>query len=62
MIFSKDNWLEPKFYKQNKEDKKEICLIDRAVQREIDAGVPFYRRTRAWFISCPCSKCSPFTL
>lgn len=38
------------------------CLIDAARQREIDNNVPETMRTTAWFISCPCKKCSPFSL
>lgn len=39
---------------------KEKCLIDKLVQDEIDRGVPESLRTKAWFVSCPCSKCTPF--
>ncbi len=38
------------------------CLIDAAIQREIDEGVPPHRRTKAWYISCPCAKCNPYFL
>ncbi len=47
---------------KNEKTEKQPCIIDRAVKQEIEAGVPKHRRTKAWFISCPCPKCSPFTL
>ncbi len=39
--------------------REEDCMIDRMVQDEIDRGIPEHRRTRAFYISCPCPKCSP---
>ena len=40
--------------------RPEKCLIERATQRENDAGVPEWKRTKVWFISCPCRNCNPF--
>lgn len=38
------------------------CIIDKMVQDEIDRGVPEWRRTRAFYVSCPCKKCNPYYL
>lgn len=52
-------------FNQNPKDQRDDiieeqkCLIEAAIKSEIDAGVPESRRTRAWYISCPCKKCSP---
>ena len=45
---------------ENFVEKVQECLINRAVQDEIDRGVPPHARTKAWYISCPCPKCSPY--
>lgn len=37
----------------------DICLIEQAVQDEIDRGVPEEKRTKVWYISCSCKKCKP---
>lgn len=56
-----------KFISDNIDNEKQginekECLIQRAIQSEIDAGIPLHRRTKFWYISCPCKKCRPFTL
>lgn len=45
----------------NSSNNNTHCLIELAMKKEIEDGIPEERRTRTWLIHCPCKKCSPFT-